>query len=514
MADFHFLEPMWLWMFLPVFLVLGYLRLRASRQHNNAGQGIIAEHLAVHFRSESSNKLNLLPLYSAAVISTLMILAMSQPVWRQAVNDGDQGAPLLIVMDESQSMNRTDIAPSRDARAHLLINGLLDKGLNRPVGLLATAGSSHVLLPPSIDMEIVKLYLSYLSPEVMPVDGGDLASLAQVLADTPGLVSAGTSILLVTDGMESGISDLQQFLKTRDIPISTLAFTAMGEQTGKQLGGAVINGDKLTPENNALFNQIEQTTASGKGSNQVWVDEYRWFVIPAALLMLLWFRRGVTLYWAPVCLAMFLVSTPNTSKADVIDWFFTPDQQGMLLLKMSRYEQASERFTDPSWKAIACYYAEDWDCAQEEFGKVPTEAGVYNMATAAAQAGSYKLARDIYALLLTIDPDYPDAQNNFEIVARIVKEIEEMSESQVSEKPPQQDELEDQEASNTDDRAGGAEKQMIGKRPVKTLTADELLKSKEKTDKWLRDISRDPKTFISAKFQYEYAKSQGTVDGS
>ncbi|MEZ5571843.1 MAG: hypothetical protein R3E64_07435 [Halioglobus sp.] len=507
MADFHFLHPVWLWLFLPTFAVLAYLRVRSYRQHNAAGQGVIAEHLAIHFRAQGNSNRNVLPIYSAALISTLMILVLSQPVWRQVTAEG-QGAPLLIVMDASQSMLKNDISPSRDARAHLLINGLLTKGLNRPVGLLAAAGSSHVLLPPAVDPDIVKLYLSYLDPGVMPVDGGDLGDLARLLTATPGLLDGGASILLVTDGMSTGFEELQQVLVARKIPLATLTFTALGEQTAKKMGGPTISGDQLTPDNNSLYKLVARMKSANARDGEDWVDEYRWFVIPAALLMLLWFRRGVTLYWAPTAVAVFLLATPGTSRADVVDWFFTPDQQGMLLLKMGKYKEAAIRFDDPGWKAVSCYYAEDWDCASEEFARIPTEAGVYNMATAAAQGGSYKLARDTYAQLLKINPDYPHARSNYEQLVLIVQEIDDMSESQQDDKAPAPDENAKPEKGNPADRADGAEEQGFGARKVKQLTAAEVLKSKEMTDRWLRDITRDPKMFIRAKFQYEYARMQ------
>ena len=513
MADFHFLNPQWLWLFLPTIAVLAYLRMRAHRQHNRAGQGVIAEHLAVHFRAESKTDRNVRPIYSAGLISTLMILALSHPVWRQATSEG-QGAPLLILMDASQSMLKNDIAPSRDARAHLLVNGLLARGLNRPVGLVAVAGSSHVLLPPAIDAGIVKLYLSYLDPGVMPVDGGDLAYLTRVLKDTPGLIVKGTDILLVTDGMSSGFDELRELLAAQDIPIATLTFTALGEQTGKKLGGPTISGDSLTPDNPRLYTLVTQLKAAGDGSGEDWVDEYRWFVIPAILLLLLWFRRGVTLYWAPSAIALFLMVTPNASRADVVDWFFTPDQQGMLLLKMGKYKAAASHFDDPGWKAVSCYYAEDWDCAQKHFAQLATEAGIYNMATAAAQGGEYKLSRDIYSELLKISPDYPHARANYEQVARIVKDINAMSKSQTDEQPPEPDKNAKLEKGNPQNIADGAEKQTFGPRKIKQLTAAEVLKSKAMTDRWLRDISRDPKSFIRAKFQYEYTRNLETDSGS
>ena len=514
MSDLHFLRPDWLWCLLPMLLVLGYLRLRAYHQHNKAGQGIIAEHLAIHFRADSDNKNNVLPIYAVALVSTLIILALSQPAWRQVAAEGQLSAPLLIIMDASQSMLKNDVAPSRDARAHLLVNGLLEQGLNRPVGLLAASGSSHVLLPPAQDPAIVKLYLGYLDPDVMPLDGGDLSYLSRVLVNTPGLLVQGTTVLLVTDGMSTGIDEFKALLKKNKVGLATLAFTALGEQTGKKLGGPVISGDTLTPNNTQLLKTLDELSAQAGGAGSVWVDEYRWFIVPVTLFLLFWFRRGVTLYWAPAAISLLMVTTPNTSQADVMDWFFTPDQQGTLLLKLGKYKAAASRFDDPGWKAVACYFAEDWECARQQFGKIPTEAGIYNMATAAAQGGSYKLARDIYAQLLEISPDYAHAQSNYEQMAAIVQEINDMSESQREESPPDPERATQQDIKQSSERADGSQKQSFGQRPAKQLTADDVLKSKEMTDRWLRDISRDPKAFVRARFQYEYANSKEGANGS
>lgn len=510
MSDLLFLSPAWLWLLVPELTVLGYLRWRAFHQDKQAGQGVIAEHLAVHFRQDNQSRKNYWPIYAAGVISTLLIVMLAQPVWRQSAGAGKDGAPLLIVMDESQSMLKNDVSPSRDARAHLLIDGLLSKGLNRPVGLLATAGSSHVLLPPAKDVDIVKLYLSYLDPGVMPADGGDLSGLVNLLRDTPGLITSGSSLLLVTDGMTSGADELKQYLNDQQVPWATLTFTAMGAQTAQNLGGLTLAGDELTPQNQSLFKMVAKLAANGKGSSQNWVDEYRWFAIPVALMLLFFFRRGVTLYWAPAALTMFLMVAPGTSQARMIDWFFTPDQQGMLLMKKAEYTEASQRFEDTAWKAVACYYAEDWECARAEFAKLPSEDGIYNLATTAAQAGLYKLSRDLYAQLLQINPDYPHAKNNHEQVAAMVEDINRMSESQKDDSPPgDSDQAGDVDQGGAQQIADGAEEQSFGTQPAKSLTAEEILQSQDGTEKWLRDISRDPKSFIRAKFLYEYNQGQG-----
>ena len=508
MAELHFLRPEWFLLLVPAALVLGYLRWRAHRAEVEAGQGVIAEHLAVHFRADSHSRKNYLPIYAAGLIAILLSVTLAQPVWKKVSVDGHETAPLLIVFDASQSMLKHDVSPSRNARAHLQINRLLSSGLHRPVGILAVAGSAHILLPPALDTDIVKLYLSYLDPGVMPVDGGDLSNLVDLLQENPALMPGGTTVLLVTDGMNSGAERLKSFLDEHGLPLATLAFTDLGTQTARQLGGSVIQGDKLAPGDDRLDKAVRKLLASGAGAGAEWRDEYRWFIVPVCLFLLYWFRRGVTLYWAPVALLMVVTCFPTPVRAGPVDWFFSPDQQGMLLLKFGKYKAAAARFDDPAWKAVACYYAEDWKCARRYFRAWPSEAGVYNMATSAAQGGSYKLSRDLYAQLLKIDPDYPHARANHDQVAKIVQDIDRLSKSQAEARPPPSDSVKKSAEYDPQDIADGAKQRATGVVKRQTLSASDVLKSEATTQRWLRDISRNPKDFIRARFQYEYAARQ------
>jgi Ca-activated chloride channel family protein len=504
MANFHFLQPEWLLLFVPLLFVIGYLRLRSYREKNDAGQGVIAEHLATHFRNKQDGQNNIWPIYLAGLLAALIIIALSQPVWRQAIDSNEQTAPLIIVMDESQSMLKNDVSPSRNSRAHLLVNGLLERGLNKPVGIMATAGSSHLLIPPAKDPEIAKLYLGYLDPSVMPVDGGDMANLSKALLAISGLIVDGSSLLVVTDGMSDGIEVFKKMLADKKIPVATLAFTSLGEQTGKMLGGPVISGDNMTPNDDRLYNTVNQLIAKSEGGGTNWVDEHRLFILPIVILLLFWFRKGLTLYWAPAAVVMMLI-TPNHANAGVVDWFFTADQQGMLLLKLGKYKQASEIFEDPGWKGVACYYAEDWKCARKYFAKLPTEDAVYNMATAAAQGTAYKTARDLYGQLLEINPDYPHAKANYEQLVKIVININDLNKNQDEDGPPPEVNKKGEKNNNPDEQADGKKQKAIGQVAVKRLSAKDVLKSKEMTDRWLRDISKDPKAFVRSKFAYEYA---------
>jgi Ca-activated chloride channel family protein len=126
------------------------------------------------------------------------------------------------------------------------------------------------------------------------------------------------------------------------------------------------------------------------------------------------------------------------------------------------------------------------------------------MATSAAQGGGYKLARDLYAELLKIDPDYPHARSNHDQVAKIVEDINRLSKSQAEERPPSSDSVKKSAKYNPQDVADGAEQRSTGKVKRQVLSATDVLKSEAATERWLRDISRNPRDFIRSRFQYEY----------
>jgi len=81
--------------------------------------------------------------------------------------------------------------------------------------------------------------------------------------------------------------------------------------------------------------------AQGDAFGAEWRDEGYWLLLPAALLSLLWFRRGTTVAWA---LALFLALQTRPANAQDSSWFrnlwLTPNQQGRLAFDRGDYATA------------------------------------------------------------------------------------------------------------------------------------------------------------------------------
>lgn len=500
-TDFHFLSPQFLWLLMPIAALVIY-RVARDRLKNKAfSRTAIAPHLMALLITKSNSTKNTGPLLAVTMILVLIVIALAQPVWQHKNAETDHTSPLIIVMDQSLSMKQKDVSPNRNLRAQFLINRLFTHGVNRPISIVAVSGSTHILLPPTNDVELASLYLSYLSPELMPTEGGDAAQLAKRIKSTPSLNKQGTGLVLVTDGLQTGVSSLKKLLADNHISSVALAFTEMGKQTADELGIPVIQADRLPSNSMALINTVANMPLQANSDDNNWQDESFYLLLATASLILLWFRKGWTLNWS--FMLLFCLLTPvQHAKASPIDWLLTKDQQAMIYVYNGNYQQAKALFDDTHWKAMSCYFTEDFKCAQNEFSKIGDVDSIFNMADAASQDGRYKTARELYKGLLTLQPKYPGAQHNLAIVEEIISKINGLSESYQSTNPPSKNGKPPPKDAN--EIADGSKKKVIGELPKSTLKAADILKSSAATEQWLRDISRDPRQFIRLKFLSEF----------
>src|SRR5262249_18469168 len=113
--------------------------------------------------------------------------------------------------------------------------------------------------------------------------------------------------------------------------------------------------------------------AQGDTFGAAWRDEGYWLVLPAALLALLWFRRGTPVAWG---LALFLAIQASPASAQESSWsknlWLTPDQQGRIAFDHGDYAGAARLFADPMWRGIAYYRTFDFLEAAKQFRSVDT----------------------------------------------------------------------------------------------------------------------------------------------
>ena len=224
-------------------------------------------------------------------------------------------------------MRANDLPPTRLDRARFKLLDLISARTGSRTAILAYAGSAHVVVPPSTDIDVIKPLLESLDPSIMPVTGNIASSVLEPAMALLGENAAIGTLLFVNDGFDAiDIPMLAQFAERADAP--AMAALIAGTDTGGVAllpdGSPVMaGGSRLdTRIDTAVLRRIEgeagiPITRMSAGDEDVrmvlravasnlaraddpdarWKDEGWWFLWPAALLTLVWFRRGWTMRW-------------------------------------------------------------------------------------------------------------------------------------------------------------------------------------------------------------------------
>ena len=203
LADLHFLRPSWLWGMAPALVLFVVVRRRDDPTLR--WRGLIDPHLLDALRIKPKGRGFLRPAGVAFAALVLGCLGAAGPAWeREPSPFTEDKAPLVVALDLSESMLAIDVPPTRLERAKEKIRDLLARREGARTGLVAYAGSAHLVLPPTDDASALETYLAVLDPSVMPKAGkaaaAALAHAQEMLAgdETPG------SILFLTDGIPAG----------------------------------------------------------------------------------------------------------------------------------------------------------------------------------------------------------------------------------------------------------------------------------------------------------------------
>jgi len=320
-ADFHFLRPEGLWLLIPAAVVLFMLWRQQSA--TSRWRSVIAPHLLEHLVVRPKDGSWLRPSHLLGFVLVLAALSVAGPSWRREPPPFTQDtAPLIMALDLSETMLVEDIQPSRLERAQQKARDLLAERQGARTGLLAYAGSAHLVLPLTDDPSVLETYLTSLDPSVMPVPGKDsvaaLGLAEEMLADeaTPG------TILFLTDGIESGAaSTFGEFTQTHKDQIAVLAvgteqggaipkaeggfgeistldragLEAMERESGAYVTTVTVDDTDVRRINRSIASHL--TAVQLDDSEGRWRDEGWWLVVPLLLLTLGWFRKGWTVQW-------------------------------------------------------------------------------------------------------------------------------------------------------------------------------------------------------------------------
>ncbi|WP_353472512.1 VWA domain-containing protein [Salipiger sp. H15] len=421
---FHFLRPLWL-LLVPLVLGLWWLVRRPLRRG-----GIEVDGLAPHLREAltvgRAERRRVLPIDGTAAVLILSALGAAGPTWsRQPDPFAAQSAPAVIVLAVTPAMEQTDLPPSRLERGKQKIRDFLDLRAGARTALVAYAGTAHVVLPMTEDAQVMVPYLEGLSPEIMPREGavaGEALGLAEAMLAGEG---APGGILFVTDSLDP--ADVAA-LDASGSPLAVLSVRPEGSRDRglDALSAPVI---EVTPDPSDIRRLDGLLNAAYRRAqlddvDQPWEDRAHWLAWPAALIVLLWFRRGWTMRWV-VLTGLALLAMPQGARAEgLADWFLTPDQQGRISFDRKHFDRAAERFVDPLWRGYALYRSGQYDAAVELLDRVETAQAAFIQGLAQIKGHNYRDGVRAFETALARDPDYPGAAENLETAQRIVEYVE------------------------------------------------------------------------------------------
>ncbi|MBE9635481.1 vWA domain-containing protein [Salipiger mangrovisoli] len=421
---FHFLRPLWL-LLIPLVLLMWWWVRRPARRSAMSTEGI-APHLREALTVGRAQRRRLTPIDSTAAILILGALGAAGPSWsRQPDPFAAQSAPAVIVLAVTPGMEATDLPPSRLERGKQKIRDFLELRAGARTALVAYAGSAHVVLPMTEDAQVMVPYLEGLSPEIMPREGtvaGEALALAEAMLAEEG---APGGILFVTDALDP--ADVAA-LDASAAPLAVLSTRPEGSRDRglDALSAPVI---AVTPDPSDIRRLDGLLNAAYRRAqlddvDQPWEDRAHWLAWPAAVILLLWFRRGWTMRWVVIA-ALGLMAVPQGARAEgVADWFLTPDQQGRIAYDRRQYARAAELFVDPLRRGHALYRSGQYEAAVEVLDRVETAQAAFIQGLAEIKGHNYRDGVRAFEAALARDPDYPGAAENLATATRIVAYVE------------------------------------------------------------------------------------------
>jgi Ca-activated chloride channel family protein len=293
--NFHFIRPAAL-LLAPVAIGLWFIWRRRSdplRGWRDQMDAELLEALAVNHGANHRGTSTWL-----LVAWLLAILALGGPTWKPEPSPfAEDASPLMILLKADAGMDRTEPAPSCIERAHLKISDIAQARKGQPLGLIAYAGSAHLVLPPTRDTEAVADMAAELSSAVMPIPGDrpDLAvrKAAEVLG------ASGGSLLILAESLGTDSEALAAAIRKTGLSVQVLSINSatsaeheLLQSTAKEAGASV---QILTADDTDISKAIRRAASTPLARQGELGDRWQeagWYLVPLlAIMIAISFRR-------------------------------------------------------------------------------------------------------------------------------------------------------------------------------------------------------------------------------
>lgn len=308
LAEFHFIRPGWL-LLLPIAILLWWLAGNAEdslRGWRSMIQPELLEALTVEEQVQNPESTGTVARWAQGhvliVAWSIGIVSVAGPTWRPEPSPfADDPVPVMLVLRAGESMNQSDMMPSRMERARLKVIDFANARKGQPLGLIAYSGSSHLVLPPTRDTEVVATMAAEIGPEIMPKSGDALSSALRLAVKSSG--DRGGSILVIADTIEEPTSSLASFRSESNLAINVLAVARKETPELAAIRAAATslsaNVTLLAPDSSDTDSLVRRTakapvSVESTDAGTHW-EEAGWWLVPAlAIIVAASFRREQT----------------------------------------------------------------------------------------------------------------------------------------------------------------------------------------------------------------------------
>ena len=528
LAEFHFLRPWWLMALVPPLLL--WLIIGRRDDVERRWRRLIAPHVLTHLKVGGDQRWRIRPLHLIVWMVLFGAVGLAGPTWQREIAPfAEDTAPLIIAVDVSISMNATDIQPTRLERAKQKVRDLLALRSGARTALVAYAGTAHTVLPLCDDATVFETFLASLESDVMPVDGKapeQALALAEALlvdAEAPG------SILFLSDGIAAELAPtfaahaqrtddevLVLAVGTRDggpirlgdnrfrtdasgrrivATLDVAGFEALASEAGVFVAGVTVDGADVGRIQRRVQSHLQAVQQQDETAR--WKDQGYWFVLPVALLGLLWFRKGWTIRWSAVAMMTVLLtgcSATGNGQRRFADLWLTANQQGRVSFERQEFSGAAERFDDLMWKGVAWYRAGEFEQAADAFARLATPEASFNLGNTYAMLEQYEEALVAYEAALADRPNWKVAMANRDKLRALLKEEQQAEEE---EEGGQGDPSFDPDEIKFDEKG---DKGKLGEIEMEQLGDEQL------AEMWLRRLQTTPADFLRRRFATEAAE--------
>ena len=306
MSEFHFIRPLWLLLLVPFVFFAGYmLRQKAGA---TAWSKVCDQHLLPYLlKTRNVNR----PTFAITLLllsAILLTISLAGPTWsRLPVPTYQRIHPRVVLLDMSDGMLMNDLSPDRLSRAKFKLHDLFQHQNAGQFGLIAYTSEPFVVSPLTDDGETIDALLSSLTPDVMPVEGQNLASALEEAKSLIAQAGFSRGQILVLTGMAPSPESISMAKKLASLGITISMIPMLGRDSSLDYSYeafARAGRGELIPLSD-LSTDIERWLADKPGKRlykananndmPVWRDQGRWFIVPALFLLLPAFRRG----WLP-----------------------------------------------------------------------------------------------------------------------------------------------------------------------------------------------------------------------